>query len=125
MAYINNNELPFSSEELAYFEIQMKKYKVPWIYKFVFGTLYKYDSILIPLLVVILAILGIIGMKHPEYNLWMPIQFISFFLIFGVGGLVLISFLWHRIKVIIQCKRLGLTLKQWNLLAIAFQIKCV
>ena len=118
----DNNELPFTPDQLTYFESEMKKYKVPWLYKLVFGSLYKSAAIFIPLLVVIVAVLGIIGMKHPEYNLWIATKIIALSLIFGVGSLTLISWTWQRLKVLNNCKRLGLTLNQWNLLADTFQI---
>jgi len=125
MAIIDVNELPFTPEQLDYFEKEMRKYKVPLLYKWVFGFLYKYGAIAMPLLVVVIIVLGLIYSNGHHLGLWPIIKILAFGYIFGLGGLTLISFLWHRFKVLIECKRLGLTLKQWNLLAIAFQIKYI
>ena len=116
------NELPFTSEQLTYFESEMRKYKVPWLYKIVFGSLYKGAAIFMPILIIIVAVLGIIGTKHPEYNLWVLTKGIALGLIFGIGGLTFVSWVWHRLKVLNECKRLGITLNEWNTMAIAFQI---
>ena len=118
------NELPFSTAEFAYFQIQMKKYKVPILYKIVFGSLYKFGAIFMPVLFTAILTMGIIQASS-NIDLWAPLKILAFVFIFGIGGLVLISFLWHRLKVLKECRRLGLTLKQWNLLAIAFQIKYI
>jgi len=125
MGFIDVNELPFTPEQLDYFEKEMKKYKVPLLYKWVFGFLYKYGAIAIPLLLVVIMILGLIYGTGYHPNLWPVIKTLALGYIFGLGSLVLISFLWNRIKVLVECKRLGLTLKQWDLLAIAFQIKYI
>ena len=122
MAYIDANILAFTPAQLDYFEVEMKKYKVPWLYKIVYGYILKVGAIIIPLMILIIIVLGMFyGSGHYPF-IWPIIKGIAFTLIFGVGGLVLISFLWNRIKILIDCKRLGLTLKQWNTLAIAFQI---
>jgi hypothetical protein len=57
--------------------------------------------------------------------LWSVIKGFAFFWIFFIGGAVAIAWLAQRIKVKKERKRLGLTLYQWNLLAIAFQIKYI
>jgi len=115
------NELPFTSEQLEYFETEMRKYKVPLIYKWVFGSLYKWGRFFMPILFLIIVALGIVHMST-NLDLWNVIKGFAFFWIFGIGIAVLISWIAQRIKVLKWCKRLGLTLYQWNLLAIAFQI---
>ena len=123
--FTNVNTLPFTPEELEYFETEMRKYKVPWLYKIVFGTLFKYGAIFMPLMFLAVLVMGIIHGSSQRIDLWVPIKIVAFTFIFGVGIPVLISFIWHRLKVLKECKRLGLTLYQWNLLAIAFQIKYI
>lgn len=126
MAFTNVNELPFTTDQLTYFETEMRKYKVPFLYKIVFGSLYKAGAIFMPLLILTILVLGLIynsGRSH--FDLWSIIKGLGLGVIFGIGGLVLISWAWQRLKVKRECKRLGLTLYQWNLLVIAFQIKYI
>jgi len=118
------NELPFSTEELEFFEGQMRQYKVPWLYKIVFGSLYKWGKYFMPLIFLAILVMGIIH-ATTRLDLFNVIKGFSFFWIFFIGGFVLISWVWHRLKVLKECKRLGLTLNQWNTLAIAFQIKYI
>jgi len=118
------NELPFSTAELEYFEGQMRQYKVPWLYKIVFGSLYKWGKYFMPLIFLAILVMGIIH-ATTRLDLFNVIKGFSFFWIFGIGIPVVISWIWHRLKVLKECKRLGLTLNQWNILAIAFQIKYI
>lgn len=115
------NTLPFTPEQLDYFETEMKKYKVPWLYKIVFGSLYKWGRFFMPILFLIIVVLGIIHMST-NLDLFNVIKGFAFFWIFFIGIFVAIAWLLQRIKVKRECKRLGLTLYQWNLLAIVFQI---
>lgn len=117
----NVNELPFSSEELVYFEVRMRQYKVPWIYKIVYGSLYKWGRFFMPILFLIIATLGVIHIST-HIDLWNVIKGFAFFWIFFIGGAVLIAFLAQRFKVFRARKKLGLTLYQWNLLATVFNI---
>lgn len=126
MPITNVNELPFTTEQLTYFETEMRKYKVPFLYKIVFGSLYKAGAIFMPVLILTILILGLIyNSPNSHIDLWGIIKGLGLGVIFGIGGLVLISWIWQRLKVKKECKRLGLTLNQWNLLAIAFQIKYI
>jgi len=120
----NINIFDFTTEQLNYLEQEMKKYKVPFLYKIVFGSLYKVGAILIPLLIIIIAVLGIIH-NSSRFDLWDVIKGISLGTIFGIGGLVFISWSWQRLKVLKECKRLEITLDEWNTLAVAFQIKFI
>lgn len=118
------SELPFSIEELDYIEVEMKKYKVPTLYKIVFGSLYKWGKWFIPLLIFIgCALMALYTNWYNGPDFWPLIKWYFFSIIFGIGGLVLISFLWQRFKVLKECKRLNLKLWQWNFLTAAFQIK--
>lgn len=126
MGFTDVNELPFTTEQLTYFETEMRKYKVPFLYKIVFGSLYKAGAIFMPLLILTILVLGLIyNSGNSHFDLWGIIKGLGLGVIFGIGGLVLISWTLQRIKVKRECKRLGLTLYQWNLLAIAFQIKYI
>ena len=120
----NINIFDFTTEQLNYLEQEMKKYKVPFLYKIVFGSLYKVGAVLIPLLIIIIAVLGIIH-NSSRFDLWDVIKGISLGTIFGIGGLVFISWSWQRLKVLKECKRLEITLDEWNTLAVAFQIKFI
>jgi hypothetical protein len=117
----NITELPYTPEEIEYFETEMKKYRVPLLYKIVFGSLYKWGRFFMPIFFLIIVGLGIVHMSS-SLDLWNIIKVLTFIFIFGIGGIVLISWIWNRLKVLKECKRLGLKLYEWNLLAIAFQI---
>ena len=118
MAIIDVNELPFTPEQLTYFEQEMRKYKVPFLYKIVFGALYKAGAIIVPLLVILVAVLGVtVGFDAAKL--------VGLITILGIGIPVLISYLWNRLKTAVECKRLGLKYYQWQLLVIAFQIKFI
>ena len=118
------NDLNFTAEQLVYFEKEMRKYRVPFLYKIVFGSLYKWGKYFMPLFFLIILILGLIH-SFSNLDLWNPIKILAFLFIFGIGGLVFISWVWHRLKVLKECKRLNLTLQEWNILAIAFEIKYI
>ncbi len=115
------DELNFTPEQLVYFEKEMKKYKVPWLYKIVFGSLYKWGNYFMPLLFLGILVMGLIH-SFSTVDLWTPIKISSFIFIFGIGGLIFISWVWNRLKVLKECKRFGLTLYEWNTLATAFRI---
>ena len=118
------HELPYTTEELEYFESEMRKYKVPLIYKWVFGSLYKWGRFFMPILFLIILGLGIVHMST-NLDLWNVIKIFALFWIFFIGGFVLISWVWHRLKVLKECKRLGIKLYEWNIMVIAFQISYI
>lgn len=118
------DEWEFTPEELEYFEQEMRKYKVPLLYKLVFGSLYKWGKYFMPLFFLVILILGIIHVST-KIDLWNILKIFSFIFIFGIGSLVLISFIWHKLKVLKECKRLGLTLYQWNTFATMWEIKYI
>jgi len=117
----NINEFNFTPEQLVYFETEMRKYKAPLLYKLVFGSLYKWGKYFMPLIFLVIVVMGIIHVST-KLDLFNAIKIFAFFWIFFIGGFVLISFVWQRLKVNKARKKLGLTLYQWNTLAIAFQI---
>lgn len=102
-----------------YVENEMKKYKVPFLYKIVFGSLYKYGGVFMPLLILLVAVLGLTySYTNFNFDLWPLIKGLGLGIILGIGGLVIIAFIWHRIKVLKTCKNIGITLNQWNQMAI-------
>ena len=115
------HQLPYTPEQLEYFETEMRKYRVPWLYKIVFGSLYKWGKYFMPLLFLAILVMGLIHTLS-SFDLWVPIKILAFIFIFGIGSLVLISWIWHRLKVLKECKRLGIKLYEWNIMVIAFQI---
>ena len=118
------NQWDFTTEELERLEQEMKKYKPPFLYKYMMKFLYNYGAIVIPLTVLVVAILGFIYMNGNLYfDLWPIIKGIALTLIIGVGLLGSILHMWNRFKIRRYCKKLGITEVQWNQLVIAFQIK--
>jgi hypothetical protein len=119
--FSQKDELYFSTSELKVLETEMRKYKVPWLYKIVFGSLYKWGGIFMPILFLIILILSGIH-SIANIDLFNVIKGFAFFWIFFIGGFAIISWTLHRIKVIKWCKRLKLTVHQWNQLVIKFNL---
>ena len=117
----NTSELPFTAEQLDYFKSEIKKYRVPCIYKAVYGSLYKWGRFFMPILFLIILALGIVHIST-NLDLWNIIKGFAFLWIFFIGISVFTAWIAHRIKVLRSCKKIGLTLKQWNLLVIKYQI---
>jgi len=102
-----------------YVENEMKKYKVPFLYKMVFGGLYKYGGIFFISIFLLLGVLFMIyNSTNMNYDMFPLLKGIVLTIIIGLGILVTTSFFWHRIKVLKTCKRIGITLTQWNQMAI-------
>ena len=114
----NINEWGFTTEQLNYFKEEMRKYKVPFLYKIVMGALYKAGAIIVPLLVILVAVLGlIVGFDAAKI--------VGLITIFGIGIPLTIVWIWNQLKTRIACKKLGLTKYQWDQLVIEFQIKFI
>jgi len=119
------NTLPYTTEELEYFEQEMRKYKLPWITKMhkKYGVMFARFAVL-PL-VLIVAVLGIIyNASTYGHNAWMwnVDKAIALLLIFGFGGFTLISFIFERLSTNKLRRRLGLSKKDFAILIVAFQI---
>lgn len=121
----NVNTLPYTTEELLYFEQEMRKYKLPWITKMhkKYGVMFARFAIL-PIIIII-AVLGIIYMpdQYGRYDwMWTVDKAIALSLIFGFGGFTLISFIFERVTTNKLRRRLGLSKRDFAILVIAFQI---
>ena len=121
----NVTTLDFTTEQLEYFETEMRKYKLPWITKMhkKYGVMFARFAIL-PIILIV-AVLGIIynssAYGHNEW-MWTVDKAIAFFLIFGFGGFTLISHIFERVSVNKLRRKLGLSHTDFNILVIAFQI---
>jgi hypothetical protein len=103
----------------TYVENEMKKYKVPFLYKIVFGSLYKYGGVFFISIFLLLGVLFMIyNSTNMNYDMFPLLKGIILTIIIGLGSLVIIAFIWHRIKVLKTCKNIGITLNQWNQMAI-------
>jgi hypothetical protein len=117
--------LDYTTEQLEYFEKEMRAYRLPWITRIhkIYGVWFARFCIL-PL-VLIVAILGIIyngsAFGRNEW-MWTVDKAIAFFLIFGFGSFTLTSFIFERVTTNKLRKRLGLSKKDFAILVIAFQI---
>lgn len=94
MALINGNELNFTEEQLAYFEKEMKAYKLPWIS----AMHYKYGVPFIrfgiaPIIVFFIVTFFIYnGSTYGENQwIWIVDKAIALFLIYGFGGFTLLA----------------------------------
>ena len=125
MALINGNELNFTEEQLAYFEKEMKAYKLPWIP----AMHYKYGVPFIRFgILPIILYVAITGMIYNGsaygHNAWMLTvdKAIAFFLIFGFGGFTLLAWVIKKLSVNSLRTKLGLSHNDFDILVIAFQI---
>jgi hypothetical protein len=122
---IDVNTLPYTPEQLAYFQQEMEKYRLPWITKAwkKVGVPFIRYSILPAILLI--AVLGMIYMgSRYGSNAWMWTfdKTLAFFYIFGFGGFTLLSFICEKVTTNQLRKRLGLPKKDFAMLIIAFQI---
>ena len=121
----NVNQLDYTTEELLYFEQEMRKYKLPWITKMhkKYGVPFIRYSFLPALIIII--VLGIIyNGSNTSRNDWMWTvdKAIAFFYIFGFGLFTLVSWIFEKVTVNKLRRRLGLSHYEFNILVIAFQI---
>jgi hypothetical protein len=125
MTKIIGTELDYTTEQLDYFEAEMRKYQLPWITKMHKKYGVPFIRIGILPLILIVAVLGIIyngsAYGHNQW-MWTVDKAIAFFLIFGFGGFTLISFIFEKVTVNQLRKRLGISKHDFDILVIAFQI---
>ena len=125
MTKIIGTTLDFTDEQLAYFEKEMKAYKLPLITQWhkKYGVPFIRFGIL-PIIIIV-ATLGIIYNNSVYgHNAWMWTvdKAIAFFLIFGFGGFTLLSWVIEKLSVNSLRLKLGLSHTDFNILVIAFQI---
>ena len=122
---INVNELDYTSEELTYFEQEMRKYQLPFIvkaWKKIGVPFMKYSFLPALVLIIVLGIIyGSSGYGRNEW-MWTTDKAIGLFYILGFGGFTLISHIFERVSTNKLRKRLGLSRRDFNILVIAFQI---
>jgi hypothetical protein len=125
MPKIISEELDFTTEQLDYFEKEMRAYKLPWIPK----MHYKYGVpfIRIAILPIILYVLvtGIIynGSSYGQHEwLWTVDMIIAFFLIFGFGGFTALAWVIKKLSINSLRTKLGLSHRDFDILVVAFQI---
>ena len=121
MPITNVNEFDFTTEQLDYFEQEMKKYKVPFLYKIVMGFLSKYAKYVYPLIFLVIIVLALIH-SFSYLDLFPVIKRIGLVVIFGTLVPLTIAWVWNVLKTRRACKKLGITKYQWDTLAVAFQI---
>jgi hypothetical protein len=120
----NVQDSGFTTEQLTYFETEMRKYKLPWLTK----ILKKYGMPVFrnafPIALVIITVFGLIYNHNPYNNQWMWTmdKCIALFFILGFGGFALIAHLMELYTTNKLRRRLGLTKQQFDMLVIAFQI---
>jgi hypothetical protein len=125
MTKIIGTTLDFTDEQLAYFEKEMKAYKLPWIP----AMHYKYGVPFIRFgILPIILYVAITGMIYNGsaygHNAWMLTvdKAIAFFLIFGFGGFTLLAWVIKKLSVNSLRTKLGLSHNDFDILVIAFQI---
>jgi hypothetical protein len=121
MPITNVNEFNFTTEQLDYFEKEMRKYKVPFLYKIVMGSLYKWAKYFYPIVFLVIIVLALVH-NFSTVDLFPLIKGIGLVVIFGTLVPLTIAWVWNVLKTKRECKKLGLTKYQWDTLVIAFQI---
>lgn len=116
----------FTTEELIYFEAELRKFKSPWFSKLMFAAWFKFMRYMTKLLSLILLIEIIWYSTFTVWNSnadtwWFVIEITAFYLIFR-GLLMLIAYLLEKLKIKIESKKLGLTIEEWNFLILTFKI---
>jgi hypothetical protein len=118
--------LDYTTEELTYFEQEMRKYRLPWITKMhkKYGVPFIRFTFL-PALIII-AVLGFIYMGKNNYGqldwLWTVDKCIALFYIAAFGLFTLVAHVFERVTANKLRRRLGLSQRDFNILVIAFQI---
>ena len=97
---------------------EMRKIKIPWFVKFAEKFWFKAGRFVIIFGVLSFIPLGIVYNKtnnfHLADTLWSVMIGLFLFLMFGVGGLMLISHFVEDAFVKKEAKRLGITVFEWN-----------
>jgi len=98
---------------------EMLNIKIPWFVKLADKYWYYFGRYALMAGIVSYVPLGIIYNKsnYPMDNLWTIMVGLFLFLMFGVGGLMLVSHLIENGFIKKQAKRLGITTYQWNIYA--------
>ena len=124
--FTDAHELDFTTEELEYFEQEMRKYRLPWITKMhkKYGVPFIRYSFLPALIIIV--VLGFIYMGKNNYGqlgwMWTVDKSIALFYIFGFGGFTLISHIAELITTNKLRRKLGLSKWEFQVLVIVFQI---
>jgi uncharacterized membrane protein len=122
----NINELPYTFEQLDYFEREMKKYRLPKYVQFwkKAGVWFIRNTFL-PALIII-AVFGFLYMSDRNYGqrdwMWTLDKTIALFYIIGFGLWTLSSHLLELYSTNKLRRRLGLPKWHFQVLVIAFQI---
>ena len=120
----NINELDYTTEELEYFEQEMRKYKLPWITKAwkKYGVPFIRYSIL-PVFVILFVLFVIYNSVSYGYDwIWDVSKITVLFYIFVFGGFTLISHLFELWSTNRLRRRLGLSKWEFQILVVVFQI---
>jgi len=120
----NINELDYTTEELEYFEQEMRKYKLPWITKAwkKYGVPFIRYSI-VPVFVILFVLFVIYNSVSYGYDwIWDVSKITVLFYIFVFGGFTLISHLFELWSTNRLRRRLGLSKWEFQILVVVFQI---
>ncbi len=123
---IDGYVLDYTTEELEYFEQEMRKYRLPWITKMwkKYGVPFIRFTFLPALIIII--IFGALYMSQKNYGqwdwMWTLDKSIALFYIAGFGLFTLISHIFELITTNKLRRRLGLSQRDFRILVIAFQI---
>ena len=118
-------EFDYTTEELQYFETELKKYKLPWISKVwkKYGVPVLRYSFL-PVLIILVIFGAIYNGSAIGVNDWMWTfdKIVAFIYIFGFGALALAGKLFELYRTNKLRKKLGLSHHYFKLLVEAHQI---
>lgn len=98
---------------------EMRNIKIPWFIKFADKFWFKIGKYILFFGILSYIPLGIVYNLTPNFNvvdiLWTIMVGLFFFLFLGVAGLMLIAHLIKNSFVKKHCKRLGISVFEWNI----------
>jgi len=122
---IDGHQLDYTTEELNYFEQEMRKFRLPWITKVwkKYGVPFIRFTFL-PALIIIIIFGAIYMGSQTSRNDWMWTldKAIALFYIAGFGIFTLVSHIFELVSTNRLRRRLGLSQQNFRILVIAFQI---
>jgi len=122
---IDGHQLDYTTEELNYFEQEMRKFRLPWITKVwkKYGVPFIRFTFL-PALIIIIIFGAIYMGSQTSRNDWMWTldKAIALFYIAGFGIFTLVSHIFELVSTNRLRRRLGLSQQDFRILVIAFQI---
>lgn len=122
---IDGHELPYTTEQLDYFETEMRKYRLPWItkvWKKAGVPFIRFTFLPALLIIIIFGLIYMGGQTSRNDWMWTMDKWIALSYIAGFGLFTLVSHICELVTTNKLRRRLGLPKYDFQILVIAFQI---